>query len=98
MGPAGPAGPAGASGTGTVVFATTAVTDSSFNNGEELTATATCSGATPKLIGGGVQTNVNQRFQVANSWPSSATTWTATLVSFGSAGSVTITAYAICVA
>ncbi|MEK7423600.1 MAG: hypothetical protein AAB131_07125 [Actinomycetota bacterium] len=100
MGPAGPTGPAGAtgpSGTATLVFVTASATDTAFNNNEELTATATCSGATPRVIGGGVQTSSNQKFQVANSWPSAADAWTATIVSFGSAGSVTMTTYAICV-
>lgn len=80
------------------MFVTATASDASFNTNEELTATATCPVATPRLIGGGVQTNTNQRFQVANSWPSSTGSWTATLVSYGSAGTVTLTVHAICVA
>jgi hypothetical protein len=80
------------------VFVTAVATDTAFNSGEELTATATCSGATPRLIGGGLQTNTNQRFQVANSGPTSTTSWKATITSFGSVGSMTLTVSAICVA
>ena len=80
------------------MFVTATATDAAFNSGDELTATATCSGATPRVVGGGAQTSTNQRFQLANSWPNTTASWRATIVSFGSAGNVTLTVYAICVA
>ena len=73
-------------------------TDTNFQNNEVLTATATCSGATPNVISGGVQTSSNLTFQMANSWPSSTSAWTGTIVSYGNAGSMTLTVWALCVA
>src|SRR5690606_17508007 len=108
-GPVGPQGPAGADGAqgpqgpaGSVstiaIVPGTPVTDTNFNSGETLTGTATCTGATPRLIGGGIQSNQQQGYQIAENYPSSATTWTATVVSFSNGTpSTTITVYAICI-
>ncbi|MEZ5563973.1 MAG: collagen-like repeat preface domain-containing protein, partial [Gammaproteobacteria bacterium] len=96
-GPQGPAGPAGSVSTIAIVPGTP-VTDTNFNSGETLTGTATCSGATPRLVGGGIQSNQQQGYQISQSYPSSATTWTATAVSFSNnTPSTTITVYAICI-
>jgi hypothetical protein len=73
-------------------------TDTNFQTDQVLTATATCSGTTPRVIGGGVQTNTNLKFQMANSWPASTSTWTGTIVAYGNAGSVTLTVWALCIA
>ena len=97
QGEQGPQGPAGSVSTIAIVPGTP-VTDTNFNAGETLTGTATCSGATPRLVGGGVQSNQQQGYQISQSYPSSATTWTATAVSFSNnTPSTTITVYAICI-
>ncbi len=83
---------------GTVSIVNATARDSSFNSGDELTATATCPVATPKVIGGGVSASTNQRHQVAASFPNSTSTWRGTIVAFNAAGDVTVTVYAICVA
>ena len=83
---------------GTVTIVNATARDTSFVAGDELTATATCPVATPTVIGGGVSASTNQRHQVAASFPFSSSAWRGTIVSFGSAGDVTVTVYAICVA
>ncbi len=106
-GPAGPIGPIGLTGAtgpqgpaglGTVTIINATANDAAFNNGEELTATATCPVATPKVVGGGLSASTNQRHQMAASFPNTTGSWRGTIVSFGSAGNVTLTVYAICVA
>ena len=101
VGPAGatgPVGPAGATGLGTIAIATGTATDTSFDNGDVLSVQVTCPVATPRVVGGGVSANTNQRHQVAASFPATAGSWRGTIVSFGTAGNVTVTVYAICVA
>jgi hypothetical protein len=101
VGPAGPKGDTGAQGppgVGTVTIVNATARDTSFTAGDELTATATCPIATPKVIGGGVSASTNQRHQVAASFPNTTSTWRGTIVAFNSAGDVTVTVYAICVA
>jgi hypothetical protein len=80
------------------VFATASATDTSFDTNQILTALAVCPAEAPRVIGGGVSANRNLTFQVANSFPVGTNSWRGTIVSYGSAGNVTVTAHAICVA
>jgi hypothetical protein len=83
---------------GAVTIVTATARDTNFANTDELTATATCPSGSPNVVGGGVSANATQRFQVAQTYPNTASSWRGTIVSFGSAGDVTVTVYAICVA
>ena len=83
---------------GTVTIVNATARDTNFVAGDELTATATCPVATPKVIGGGVSATTNQRHQVAASFPNTTGSWRGTIVAFSTAGDVTVTVYAICVA
>ena len=73
-------------------------TDPSFTSGETLTAAARCA-AGQRVIGGGytLTLTANERVFPSANFPSSLNEWTATLVSTGPAGSVTLTTYAMCV-
>ena len=81
------------------------LTDPNFTIGKTLTAVAPCASGQRVISGGYTFTlTANERVFASASFPSSSNTssppngWTATLVSTGPAGSVTLTTYAICVA
>jgi len=100
-GPEGPAGPQGVVANTTIVTGTAALTAVAPLVGETSgVSTATCPAGT-RLLGGGA--NVAQgpaagvRAAVSASYPSSATTWSATaVVTLTGSGAASITAYAVC--
>ena len=100
-GPEGPAGPQGVVANTTIVTGTAALTTVAPLVGETSgVSTATCPAGT-RLLGGGA--NVAQgpaagvRAAVSASYPSSATTWSATaVVTLTGSGAASITAYAVC--
>ena len=100
-GPEGPAGPQGVVANTTIVTGTAALTAVAPLVGETSgVSTATCPAGT-RLLGGGA--NLAQgpaagvRAAVSASYPSSATTWSATaVVTLTGSGAASITAYAVC--
>jgi len=100
-GPEGPAGPQGVVANTTIVTGTAALTTVAPLVGETSgVSTATCPAGT-RLLGGGA--NLAQgpaagvRAAVSASYPSSATTWSATaVVTLTGSGAASITAYAVC--
>ena len=79
-----------------------------MNDGSTLTATATCSGATPKLLSGGYRLTTDgpasdlKLLNPTENYPSAAGTWTATITVDGTLPNgggpitITLTAYAVC--
>jgi len=96
----GATGPTGASGTASVSTVTGSEEESTGAVGSLTPASAaTCS--TGKLVGGGASTSVSgTEFQgaIADSYPSSSTTWTAEAIvtATGSSGHLAVKAYALC--
>ncbi len=94
-GPAGPTGATGLSGTAGVVTLAGTVSGSNTNN---KTASVTCSGATPRVLGGGyvVLPSTVSVYPTA-SYPSSSTTWTVTVTNgVINSTSWSLTAWALC--
>jgi hypothetical protein len=110
-GPEGPTGPDGATGaqgpagpakSSQRVTGTAATTVNNPNPGVRLSATATCPSGTVLLNGGAVVTRTgggSGQAAIAESFPSSATTWTATLMivtNFTGTSTATITPHVVC--
>jgi hypothetical protein len=101
MGPQGPTGSVSAS---NIVSDSTPAVDRSMNQGDTLTSTATCSAGKAMLGGGyqfatsGVATGDLTKVTVKHSYPSASNTWSAQMiVNAGLGGTITLTAYAVCV-
>lgn len=76
-------------------------TNTDLDTDELLSATATCPAATPRVVGGGINTSASttlqHRYQIARSYPATSGSWTGTIMAYASNINITITVYAICV-
>lgn len=74
--------------------------DSDLDPGESISDTATCTGTTPRRIGGGASVNDDTGPVITDSFPSGGTTpgnaWTGTASATINNQNVTLTVYAIC--
>jgi hypothetical protein len=93
IGPTGPTGSIASS----VVKVTTATAACTINNGT-CTLTATCP-AGKSVISGGISAGgatAAKFLDLTESYPSSTTAWTISAMNWGTTGTITITAYALC--
>ncbi|PPH07680.1 hypothetical protein C5C71_14015 [Rathayibacter sp. AY1C1] len=96
-GAAGPAGPAG----GGATYATVTATRTGIYANNVQTLSATCTGATPNVIGGGfswteVDGSSPYKSEVSTSAPVGSGTWTVTGSAYAVNGTLTLSVYALC--